>query len=89
MPAKAKAYLNTWQGSFTVYLETWKVNYFVNVMTVDFFLFPIAFAFVLADDMRRRNIPINGLFWLYALIPVLGAVSHLQQCADLGSAEGL
>ena len=70
-------------GSFAVYLETWKVNYFVNVMTVDFFLFPIAFAFVLADDMRRRNMPIDGLFWLYALVPVLGAVSYLTFRAPL------
>jgi hypothetical protein len=71
------------QGSFAVYLETWQVNYFVNVMTVDFFLFPIAFAFVLADDMRRRDMPINGLFWLYALVPVLGAVSYLTFRAPL------
>jgi hypothetical protein len=71
------------QGSLAVYLETWQVNYFVNVMTVDFFLFPIAFAFVLADDMRRRDMPINGLFWLYALVPVLGAVSYLTFRAPL------
>ena len=34
-------------------------------------------ALILADDMRRRQMPINGLFWLYALIPVLGAVCYL------------
>ena len=65
------------QGSFAEYVKAWQVNYFVNVMTIDFFLFAIAFAAVLADDMRRRNMKIVGLFWLYALIPVLGAVTYL------------
>ena len=58
-------------------LKAWQVNYFVNVMTIDFFLFAIAFAAVLADDMRRRDMKINGRFWLYALVPVLGAVTYL------------
>jgi hypothetical protein len=65
------------QGSFAAYAETWKVNYLVNVMTIDFFLFVIAFAAVLADDMRRRNMKVDGRFWLYALVPVLGAVTYL------------
>jgi len=65
------------QGSFAEYVKAWQVNYFVNVMTIDFFLFAIAFAAVLADDMRRRNMKLVGLFWLYALIPVLGAVTYL------------
>ena len=71
------------QGSFAAYVETWKTNYLVNVMTVDFFLFSAAFAFVLADDMRRRNMRIGGSFWLFALIPVLGAASYLAVRAPL------
>ena len=65
------------QGSFAAYAEAWQVSYFVNVMTIDFFLFAIAFAAVLADDMRRRDMKIDGLFWLYALVPVLGAATYL------------
>ena len=29
------------QGSFDVYVETWKTHFFVNVMTVDFCLLPL------------------------------------------------
>jgi hypothetical protein len=65
------------QGSFAAYAKAWQVNYFVHVMTIDFFLFAIAFAAVLADDMRRRDLKITGVFWLYALVPVLGAVTYL------------
>ncbi len=71
------------QGSFAAYADTWQVNYFVNVMTVDFFLFAFAFAFILADDMRRRHMPINGLFWLYVLVPVLGAACYIIVRAPL------
>jgi hypothetical protein len=65
------------QGSFAAYTEAWKVNYLVNVMTIDFFLFAIAFAAVLADDMHRRNMKLASLFWVYVLVPVLGAVTYL------------
>ncbi|MDX1697771.1 MAG: hypothetical protein R3308_05755 [Thiohalobacterales bacterium] len=65
------------QGSFAVFTATWKTHFFVNVMTVDFFLFTAAFAFILSDDMRRRNMQVNGRFWFYALVPVLGAASYL------------
>ena len=65
------------QGSLAAYAKAWEVNYIVNVMTIDFFLFAIAFAAVLGDDMRRRNMKIDSLFWLYVLVPVLGAVTYL------------
>jgi hypothetical protein len=65
------------QGSFAAYAKAWQANYMVNVMTIDFFLFAIAFAAVLGDDMRRRNMKVDSLFWLYVLVPVLGAVTYL------------
>ena len=65
------------EGSFSAFVETWQVNSFVNAMTIDFILFPVAFAAVLADDMRRRNMSTNALFWFYALVPGLGAVIYL------------
>lgn len=74
------------QGSFAAFMEIWQVNVFVNVMSVDFFLFPIAFAFVLADDMRRRQMPVNTWFWFYALVPALGAVIYLTVRAPLPDA---
>lgn len=65
------------QGSLDGYRASWADIFFVNVMTTDFFLFTAAFAFILADDMRRRNMPVTALFWLYALVPVLGATTYL------------
>jgi hypothetical protein len=65
------------EGSLASYAESWKVTFFVNVMTVDLFLFTLAFGAILADDMRRRNMPIKPYTWLYALVPVLGATAYL------------
>ena len=64
-------------GDFSVYQKAWKTHFFVNVMTVDFCLFTMAFALILSDDMRRREIPLNSSLWLCALIPVLGATLYL------------
>ena len=76
------------QGSLAAYAKAWKVNYIVNVMTIDFFLFAIAFAAVLADDMRRRNMKIDSVFWLYVLVPVLGAVTYLTVRPPLAGING-
>jgi hypothetical protein len=65
------------EGSLDTYVKTWKAHFFVNVMTVDFFLFTLAFAMILPDDMRRRNMVVKPYSWLYALVPVLGAAVYL------------
>lgn len=59
------------------FYKTWRTNFYATAMTIDFCLFSIAFAFILPDDMRRRNMPVNGLYWLFALLPLLGATSYL------------
>jgi hypothetical protein len=59
------------------FYEMWRTSFYATAMTIDFCLFSIAFAFILADDMRRRDMPVNGLFWLFSLVPLLGATSYL------------
>ena len=71
-----------------IYAATWKVHFFVNVMTIDFFLFTAAFGFILADDMRRRSMAVDGRFWLYVLVPVLGATAYLVLRKPLPPAAG-
>lgn len=75
------------EGSFALYAETWKETFFVNVMTVDFFLFTLAFAMILRDDMRRRNMAFKPYTWLYALVPVLGATAYLTVRPRLPEAQ--
>ena len=75
------------KGSLASYAETWKVTFFVNVMTVDFFLFTLAFTMILRDDMRRRNMAVKPYTWLYALVPVLGATAYLTVRPRLPEAQ--
>lgn len=65
------------EGSLASYVEIWRTHFFVNVMTVDFCLFTLAFAVILPDDMRRRDMQTKPYHWLFALIPVLGATAYL------------
>ena len=63
--------------NYEAFYNMWRTSFYATAMTVDFLLFSIAFSAVLADDMRRRNMPVNGLFWLFALLPLLGATTYL------------
>jgi hypothetical protein len=74
-------------GSPASYAEIWRTHFFVNVMTVDFFLFTLAFAVILPDDVRRRNMEMKPYTWLYALVPVLGATAYLAIRKPLALAE--
>jgi hypothetical protein len=76
------------QGSFDAYAQAFETNSFVSFMTVDFFLFSIAFAAILRDDLRRRAMPTGGFSWLYALVPALGAVFYLTVRAPLTDRHG-
>ncbi len=64
-------------GSLASYVDIWRTHFFVNVMTVDFFLFTLAFAVILPDDMRRRDRAMKPYHWFFVLVPVLGATVYL------------
>jgi hypothetical protein len=76
------------QGSFEAYTQAFETRPFVSFMTVDFFLFSIAFAAIVPDDLRRRGMPTGGFSWLYALVPALGAVLYLTVRAPLTDRHG-
>ena len=75
-------------GSLAAYRQAYETQSFVSFMTIDMCLFSIAFAAVLPDDLRRRGVPTVGVRWLYALVPVLGAVSYLSLRPPLRDPHG-
>lgn len=53
-------------------------DYFINRMSLAFCLFCLLFPTVLGDDMARRGFLSNSqLFWLIALVPLLGPLAYL------------
>ncbi|MBO0347911.1 DUF2834 domain-containing protein [Phormidium pseudopriestleyi FRX01] len=65
------------QGNWTDYIEQWQTSRFIHVMTLDFCLLCLLFPTVLADDMARRGLNSPMIFWIVALIPLLGPAFYL------------
>jgi hypothetical protein len=64
-------------GSTDAFMNTFKINNLVNIMSFDFLLFLFAFPAILGDDMSRRGMTDERQFWLYSLLPVLGPCLYL------------
>lgn len=49
----------------------------VHVMTIDFTFLTILYPILIWDDMKRRNWENKKIFWLFALLPVIGPTTYL------------
>jgi hypothetical protein len=65
------------QGSWADFVQQWQTNRFVHVMSLDFCLLCLLFPVLLRDDMARRGLDNSALFWLVALVPLLGSLVYL------------
>ncbi len=65
------------QGNWTDFVQQWRTDRFIHVMTLDFCLLCLLFPALLGDDLARRGIKDSRIFWAVSLIPLLGAVTYL------------
>jgi len=65
------------QGDWTDFVQQWQTSRFIHVMSLDFCLLCGLFPALLGDDMARRGMNNSAIFWLTALIPLLGALIYL------------
>lgn len=65
------------QGNWTDFIYQWQTSRFIHVMSLDFCLLCLLFPTLLSDDMARRGIQNQTLFWIVSLIPLFGAVLYL------------
>lgn len=65
------------QGNWSDFIIQWKVDKFIHVMSLDFCLLSLLFPVLLKDDLKRRNIYSDSLFWTISLIPLLGVAFYL------------
>ncbi len=78
------------QGNWSDYFYQWQTSRFIHVMTLDFCLLCLLFPTILADDMARRGLNNPVIFWLVALIPLLGPAFYLTLRPPIRvSAEGV
>lgn len=65
------------QGDWNNFIQQWQSSRFIHVMSLDFCLLCLLFPILLKDDMARRKIKNNVLFWLVSLTPLLGSAIYL------------
>jgi hypothetical protein len=65
------------QGNWQDFGQQWQTNRFIHVMSLDFCMLCLLFPTLLKDDMARRNMQSQLLFWLVRIIPLFGALFYL------------
>lgn len=65
------------QGDWGNFVQQWQTSRFIHVMSLDFCMLSLLFPALLGDDMTRRGWKHNQLFWLFAVIPLFGALIYL------------
>ncbi|MGM3305345.1 DUF2834 domain-containing protein [Anabaena sp. WFMT] len=76
------------QGDWANFLQQWQTSRFIHVMSLDFCMLSLLFPALLGDDMTRRGWKDNQLFWLFALIPLFGALIYLCVRPPLKAVDG-
>lgn len=65
--------LGDWQN----FVQQWRTDRFIHVMSLDFCLLCLLFPSLLGDDMARRGLHDQRIFWIVSLIPLLGSAVYL------------
>ncbi|MBF2064187.1 MAG: DUF2834 domain-containing protein [Calothrix sp. C42_A2020_038] len=66
------------QGNWSDFVQQWQTSRFIHVMSLDFCLLCLLFATLVGDDMARRGMNNQGLFWwLVTFVPLFGALIYL------------
>jgi hypothetical protein len=74
-------------GDWSDFIQQWQTSRFIHVMSLDFCLLCLLFPALLGDDMARRGVKNPQLFWLTALIPLLGPLIYLSVRPSLPEAN--
>lgn len=65
------------QGDWSDFRQQWQTSRFIHVMSLDFCLLCVLMPILLKDDMRRRGLTDDRLFWAVSLVPFLGPAFYL------------
>ena len=65
------------KGDWGNFIEQWQTSRFIHVMSLDFCLLCLLFPALLGDDMARRGLKNSQLFWVVALVPLIGPLMYL------------
>lgn len=64
-------------GNWADFIYQWQTSRFIHVMSLDFCLLVLLLPTLVKDDLSRRNLNHDWLFWAIALVPLLGTLIYL------------
>ena len=64
-------------GNWSDFIHEWQTRRFINVMSLDLLCLCLIFPLIIRDDMLRRNMKNDSLFWIITLVPLLGTLIYL------------
>lgn len=64
-------------GDWAEFVQQWRTDRFIHVMSLDFCLLCLLVPSLLGDDLARRGITDSRWFWAVSLVPLLGASIYL------------
>jgi hypothetical protein len=64
-------------GDWGDYIQQFQTSRFINGMSLAFCLFCLLFPTLLRDDMARRDWNNSQVFWIVALVPLIGPLVYL------------
>jgi uncharacterized membrane protein len=66
------------QGNWQDFIQQWKSDRFIHVMSLDFCLLSLLFPLLVQDDLQRREMKKSLLFTGIAAVPLLGPLLYLS-----------
>ena len=66
------------QGNWQDFIQQWKSDRFIHVMSLDFCLLSLLFPLLIQDDLKRRGMKKSLLFTGISAVPLLGPLFYLS-----------
>ncbi|MEB3121538.1 MAG: DUF2834 domain-containing protein [Snowella sp.] len=66
------------QGNWQDFIQQWKSDRFIHVMSLDFCLLSLLFPLLVQDDLKRREMKTSWLFTGITVFPLLGPLIYLS-----------
>ncbi len=64
-------------GNWADFIQQWQTSRFIHVMSLDFCILCLFFPVLIKDDLARRGIKQNWVFWAISLVPLFGTLVYL------------
>ncbi|MGB3788800.1 MAG: DUF2834 domain-containing protein [Phormidesmis sp.] len=74
-------------GDWNDFAQQWQTSRFIHVMSLDFCMLCAIVSPLLKDDMAKRDLDSPALFWMAALVPLLGITFYLSIRPPLKSTD--